>query len=51
MKRRRVVQVDQDMMARRARTERVAAKKPTLTTKLAEIDFRCVLAGRAAQVA
>jgi len=51
MKRRRVVEVDREMLRRKARTERQATKLPTLTAKLAEFDFRMLLAGKMAQVA
>ena len=49
MKRRRVVEVDREMMARKARTERVASKSPTLKVRLSEFDFRCVLVGKASE--
>lgn len=49
MKRRRVVEVDRDMRARKARTERQPAKLPTLTAKLAEFDWRMLLAGKMVQ--
>jgi hypothetical protein len=49
MKRRRVVEVDRTMLERKARTERLPAKLPTLTAKLEEHDWRRVLAGKMAQ--
>lgn len=49
MKSRRVVVVDREMRARKARTERQPAKLPTLTAKLVEFDFRMLLVGKMAQ--